>query len=225
MDELTSFDSGANSYVIIGNETTHEPLLMVKDEREGFRPVNADFDPSPDLELSYEWHDDNSYEDLQFYEVNCAALLRLGDWFDFLRRNGAYDNSRIIIVSDHGCPGICPFVPGFSDNRDYSGFSALLMVKDFDSTGKLRTDRSFMTNADVPLLSLAGLDVPAVNPFTGKVFRAEKDGGVNVYAKSDDTDAADLKRKTKFNLSDRCSYHVQDDIYVESNWTPLELSK
>lgn len=221
MDELTSFDSGENSYIVFANESAHDQVFMRPDEKEGFVPVNAILEPSSDVQLAYQWHEDDSYLDLQLYQMNCASLLRLGDWFEFLKKHGAYDNSRIIIVSDHGAPVIRPFAPGFSDNRDYSSYAALLMVKDFDSGGGLREDRRFMTNADVPLLSMEGLGLSAVNPFTGKTFRACKDGGVNIYAKSGDIDGFDLRSKKKFNLSVAGSYHVQDDIYVESNWIPL----
>ena len=31
-----------------------------------------------------------------------ASYRALGDWFDYLRANNLYDNTRIIIVSDHG---------------------------------------------------------------------------------------------------------------------------
>ncbi|MBQ7165952.1 MAG: YidC/Oxa1 family membrane protein insertase [Treponema sp.] len=221
MDDLTSFDSGENSYIVFANESAHDQVFMRMDEKEGFVPVNAVLEPSSALHLAYQWHEDDSYLDLQLYQMNCASLLRLGDWFGFLRENGAYDNSRIIIVSDHGAPVVRPFAPGFSDNRDYSSYAALLMVKDFASGGNLREDRSFMTNADVPLLSMDGLDLSAVNPFTGKTFRACKEGGVNIYTKSGDIDGFDLRNKKKFNLSADGSYHVHDDIYVESNWIPL----
>jgi phosphoesterase RecJ-like protein len=32
-----------------------------------------------------------------------AAALRLGEWFDWMKAEGVYDNTRIIIVADHGC--------------------------------------------------------------------------------------------------------------------------
>ena len=41
-------------------------------------------------------------EQLAHYHANAAALLRLGEWFDWMREQGVYDNTRIIIVSDHG---------------------------------------------------------------------------------------------------------------------------
>ena len=221
MDKLTSFDSGADSYIVFANESAHDQVFMLRDEKEGFVPVNAILEPASDLHLAYQWHEDDSYLDLQLYEMNCAALLRLGDWFEFLRENGAYDNSRIIIVSDHGAPVVRPFAPGFSEIRTYSAYAALLMVKDFDSGGELREDRSFMTNADVPLLSMEGLALPGKNPFTGKLFRPCKDAGVNIYTQSGDIDGFDLRNRKKFSLSMDGSYHVHDDIYVESNWIPL----
>ena len=36
------------------------------------------------------------------YQSNMAAMLQLGRWFDYLRENGVYDNTRIIVMSDHG---------------------------------------------------------------------------------------------------------------------------
>ena len=39
-------------------------------------------------------------EQVTHYQVNMAAFLKLGEWFDYLRENGVYDNTRIIIVSD-----------------------------------------------------------------------------------------------------------------------------
>ncbi len=221
MNDLTAFDDGGDSYVLFANEATHEPILLKDDAAEGFRPVNARFEPSPDMQLSFEWHENDRCFDLRLYEVDCAALLRLGEWFDYLKANGAYDNSRIIIVSDHGDNGVYPLAPGFTPNGAYAGYTPLLLFKDFDSSGNLMTDMEFMTNADVPLLSIGGLDIPAVNPFTGTAFRADKDGGINVYGMNEDTDAEDLRGKTAFDLSLDDAFHVSADIYVESNWIPL----
>ena len=39
---------------------------------------------------------------MQHYHVNMAAMLQLAAWFDSLRENGVYDNTRIIIAADHG---------------------------------------------------------------------------------------------------------------------------
>ncbi len=221
LNELTAFDEGPDSYLLMENEATHDAVFMKRDEKKGLRPVNEILDPPSDASFSYTWHDDNLYYDLQLYEVNCAALLRLGEWFAFLKENGVWDNSRIILVSDHGASVVRPFAPGFSDNRDYSGYAALLMVKDFGSSGEFTTSTNFMTNADVPLISMNGLGFSETNPFTGSPFFSAKDEGVNVYIRNGDVDAADIRRKKIFEFSLSASYHVHDDIYVESNWIPL----
>ena len=221
LNELTSIDDGPDCYLLMENETTHDNVFMKGDETKGLKPVNEILDSPSDLTLSYNWHEEDSCYDLQLYEVNCAALLRLGEWFDFLKQNGVWDNSRIILVSDHGVSVVRPFAPGFSDNRDYSSYAALLMVKDFGSSGEFAISTDFMTNADVPLISMEGLGLADSNPFTGRSFFINKDDGVNVYIRNSDVDAADLRKKKEFDLALGGSYHVHDDIYVESNWIPL----
>jgi arylsulfatase A-like enzyme len=70
-----------------------------------------------------------------------------------LKENNAYDNTRIIIVSDHGGN-----ISNISNNitlpngTPLASYTALLMVKDFDAQGRLKTDNTFMTNADMPSL-------------------------------------------------------------------------
>ena len=39
---------------------------------------------------------------LAHYQINMAAMLQLANWFDYMRENGVYDNTRIILVADHG---------------------------------------------------------------------------------------------------------------------------
>ena len=76
----------------------------------------------------------------------------------------------------------------------------LLMFKDFNSNEEFTIDYSFMTNADTLDLSIEGLGVSSVNPFSGEEMKIEKDE-VQVY--SDNV------------------YLVRDDIFVESNWKQL----
>ncbi len=39
---------------------------------------------------------------IKHYQSNMASLTALGEWFDFLKENNCWDNTRIVIVSDHG---------------------------------------------------------------------------------------------------------------------------
>ena len=117
------------------------------------------------------------------YHVNMVTFLRLGECFDYLRELGVYDNTRIIIVADHGrcldqfdikCNG-----------EDMEFFMPLLMVKDFNSTGFVVSEE-FMTNADVPELATAGLIENPVNPFTGNpIDSSPKNGPQTVFLLND----------------------------------------
>ena len=96
-----------------------------------------------------------------------ASFIELGKWFDYMKEQGVWDNTRIIIVSDHGrvTRQIDELV--FEDGFDILGYYSLFMVKDFNSTG-FETNDDFMTIADVPTYAMKGLIDDPVNPFTGK---------------------------------------------------------
>ena len=103
------------------------------------------------------------------YHANMAAMLQIGRWLDWLRSEGLYDNTRIIIAADHGYR--LHHFEGSIFDPDLEGgdamlYNPLLLVKDFGST-ELARDDSFMTNADVPAYLLQGLVENPVNPFTG----------------------------------------------------------
>ena len=112
------------------------------------------------------------------YQCNMAALMLLGDWLDYLKECGVYDNTRIIVASDHGrnlhhLPEM-EYDVGAGELVDLESYCPLLMVKDFGST-TFTTSDEFKTNADVPPLATAQVIANPVNPFTGKhIDSAEK---------------------------------------------------
>ena len=63
-------------------------------------------------------------------------MLKLGQWFDDLRQMGVYDNTRIILVADHGYYLYQSEVLVHQRGTiDISNYFPLMMVKDFGSTG------------------------------------------------------------------------------------------
>ena len=120
------------------------------------------------------------------YHVNMAAMILLGKWFDFLRENGVWNNTRIIVVSDHGYDlGLNHILTGGAEGENalaphegIMAYNALMMIKDFGSGEEFRTDSTFMTIADTPSEAMRGLIENPVNPFTGKpINEAAKNGG------------------------------------------------
>ena len=185
LPEMTKISAGSqNTFLMIKNETTHDPMLLKEPEYEPAMSIdNTVYDAGHEDRFVFEdrvMMMDTPYQ-MKHYQSNMAAYLQLGKWFDVLREQGVYDNTRIILVSDHGFA-----LEQFEDMKfgeregertehnpeDAMGYNPLLLVKDFDSKG-FRLDDRFMTNADTPTLALAGLLKSPVNPFSGKAITDE----------------------------------------------------
>ena len=168
------------------------------------------------------------------YKINMAAMLKLGEFMDYLRKSGVYDNTRIIIVSDHGTSEfrqfddmilpeseseIKPEDNTLVENKltDVTAFNPLLMVKDFNSK-TTETDNCFMTNADIPTLTTEGLINDPVNPFTGKPITNEAKQGLQYVFYSDDWQfSSSAENLYSFGLW----YSVHDDVRNVNNWKKL----
>ena len=165
----------------------------------------------------------NSTEQMQHYHVNMAAFLLLADWFDYLIENDLYDNTRIILVSDHGSPrnqlpdGLLP-----PDQEDIMQYAALLMMKDFNQHGEPLILDDFMTNADVPELAVGGLLSCRNNPFTG----APLDGSMLKKQPQYvivDHEMSPWKYRNKSTFSPAKWYTVEENVYDPSEWTYLGI--
>jgi YidC/Oxa1 family membrane protein insertase len=213
LPDITMIDENqSNTYNVLYNDLTHQPFFL---QVPNYFPSNIITDKGS-----------GPFANEEHYHVNMAALLMLGKWFDFLKKNNVYNNTRIIIVSDHGWP----FNIKFSDsiaiprvNRDNHGtnleaYAALLLVKDFNSNGALVINNSFMTNADVPLIALNGIVEDPINPWTGKILLSDKENGVTIvtsYAVETD------KNITQNNIRSDAWLHVHTNIYDPVNWTQV----
>ena len=161
-------DGNENTYMSIDNDTTHYPCYL---QQPGYVPKATVDNTAYDVNMVERYTingvtmDMSTIDQRRHYHVNVAAYQKLSEWFDYLRANGVYDNTRIILVADHG-RGLGQF--GIKSNgQDMEIFMPLLMVKDFNAKG-FTTSEDFMTNADVPTLATSGLIKDPVNPFTGK---------------------------------------------------------
>ncbi len=245
LDNLTGItrieEDVSNAFFYMANSLTHEPNLMQEPE---FVPSlivdNSEYDAAhPDrfthngvtLKMS------STYQ-ISSYETNVAALLKLGEWLEFLKQEGIYDNTRIIIVSDHGIPWIGHNNDAFSISGAYhqsgipftiEAFTCLLLVKDFNSTGYTES-KEFMTNADVPTIALSEIIEDPVNPFTGnKIDSSYKeadpqyfvysDGGLNV---SIDADNKTFIPMAWYELSGKEVYDIKNwKVNAESSKLPI----
>ncbi len=213
LEKLTDFEAEGNTYTLISNDTTHQPMFL---QAPNYEPQTVVTDMSTPLDDNPGMRD----IDIRYYHANAATLRQLGIWFEELQEAGVYDNTRIIIVADHGYNLYSPYFEDFSQNNlDYSWFSPLMLFKDFNSEGKYRVDDSFMTHADAPLFAIHDLDIPPINPFTKKdMVESVNKQNVKVYeGPFNPRDNPD----NLFNLILPQSFSVHDSIFEESNWTRL----
>ncbi|MCQ2584339.1 MAG: membrane protein insertase YidC [Treponema sp.] len=167
LPELTDFTSDTKTYTFWQNETTHEPYFL---QAPDYIPVHEVSDRGK-----------GKYSNDETYHVNISSLLRVSEFFDYLKENGVYDNTRIIIVSDHGSDRptekFWDLPERYMSRPEY--IMPYLFVKDFGAEGDMTFDYKFMTNADVPSLSVEGLIEDPKNPFTGKsLLDTKKENGI-----------------------------------------------
>ncbi|MBR6703917.1 MAG: membrane protein insertase YidC [Lachnospiraceae bacterium] len=165
-------DGDENTFMMMVNYTAHEPNLLQEPQYEPAQEVNNLLYDANQSRFTYNGRTlrVEKITQMAHYQVNMAALMRLGIWMDFLKESGVYDNCRIIIVSDHGRDlGLLDEMKFGSENyEDVMTYNPLLMVKDFNVPKEpCVTDDTFMTNADTPLLAFEGLIEDPVNPLTG----------------------------------------------------------
>ncbi len=210
-----------NTFLYMTNNTTHEPMLLQEPE---YVPVDSVDNTKYDNENVDRFTVDGrvmrveDYMQMAHYQSNMAALLKLGEWFDFLREQGIYDNTKIIIVSDHGrhLGHFDELAMGGEDAlKNVEMYYPLLLVKDFNST-EFTVSEEFMTTADVPTIATKDLIDNPVNPFTGKVINnSEKTEHEQYIIMSDEYDVG-VNNGNTF-LPARWA-RVKDDLWNRDNW-------
>lgn len=164
-------ENNTGSYVFMVNNTAHNPMMLSEPDYS----VSTIIDNSEyDMENADRFTLDNNTIDMNYtdrlihYQCQMAAMVSLGEWFDYLREQGIYDNTRIILVSDHG-DEIFGYAPNGLSIWDHN---CLMMVKDFDSHG-FSTSTEFITNAETVSLATNNLINNPVNPFTGNELSSQ----------------------------------------------------
>jgi YidC/Oxa1 family membrane protein insertase len=207
---LTSFNSAEKCALLLTNEITHEPVFL---HGQGFKPSEI---PST--------IGNGKYASNGNYHSSTALYLKLGEWFDFLRKNGAYDNTRIIIAADHGGgPGnLISDEPLSIKGESREKYNPVFLYKDFNAHGTLSINNDFMTNADVPFFTLNGLLENPVNQFTGNQITTQpKENGI--YITTNHLPMTGSHGKYAYNIKKDQWMYLRDSIYEASNWKKAEL--
>jgi len=132
---------GKGSFIYIHSMVPHNPFNIVNE--------NNKFEKGVDPYTNNQW-----------------TISILNDWFQWLKENDVYDNTKIVLVSDHGPSWV--FYDGEVDvdrgiiedpeslNKigefDFWRQNVLLLVKDFNERGQVKQDWRLMSNSDVPAI-------------------------------------------------------------------------
>lgn len=200
LPEITDSTSDKAAFIMIDNEVTHESVYASNEK------INT--------------NTESIYENDTVFKIHAATFMKYAAFFDFLKSKGLYDNTRIIIVSDHGREmqdqSITKTKPEIFNPR----LIATLLVKDFNSEGSLKTDDTFMTNADTPLLATKEIIKNAKNPFTGTPLEV-KDKQDYIKIAIPNSESTRIRHNTKFKINPDNWFTVRDDIYKKENWSKL----
>ncbi len=210
-------DSDGNTFMMMDNDITHDQTeLQLPD----YIPSEATDNSGLETDEREDWGGNVLHlTHREYYHVNMAALLKIGEWLDYLKENGVYDNTRIIITSDHGAAVGEEEALILSDGTDAEGFYPLLMVKDFNARS-FEVSETFMTNADSPALAVKEIIPGPENPFTGnRLDGHEKSEREQLVFGSDfdDTDAYVFPKRE----GERW-YRVRDDMRKSDDWSRVQ---
>ncbi len=146
---ISNADSDQGNFILIYSMVSHFPWSIVNDNGSMINGVSP-------------------------YENNKWIIENLTRWFSWMKENEVYDNTKIVIVSDHGTHWKRfnreldidnPFqnVDDESVPLNYMlDLNPLIMVKDFNATAPFSEDWQFMSNMDAIDIAVGKLD-PARN--------------------------------------------------------------
>jgi len=163
----------------------------------------------------------NQFErDVTPYECQRSFTYTFAEWIRWMKEAGIYNNTKIILVSDHGpswwhfngeITTTAPIVWTEEEKISLERFlhlNALLMVKDFNSDGPMRDDWRLMNIADVSAIAFDENDP------------TKSDSVSRTLPTFFTTWHTDLKTRIKF--ENKHAFEVTDYAYDLNNWKPIQ---
>jgi hypothetical protein len=157
---LTDTGATGSSMNFISSILPHEPYYMGDD----CRPRRTRQLPGKEMLGRY----GNTFAWIHAVTARCT-LLAVADYLDYLKAQGVYDNTRILVVSDHGIVGPVTdlssrAITGGTQAPEFVRTRSLLLVKPRGATGSLAVSEEFLPNAEAPHIACMELG-GCVNPY------------------------------------------------------------
>lgn len=175
IDTLKFSDEVSETFALFVSLLPHCPVLLT----ENYQFYNNSIESNLNKKLGENYLDESALNYKKHYNVNMLSYIEVVKLLKKLKENNAYDNTRIIIVSDHGTE--LKNVPYVNDIMTLN--NSLFLIKDFYASGNLRAETKFMTAADLPYLATNRIVSKQENLFNMKITEQEKQKGVDVISK------------------------------------------
>ncbi len=212
LKNITKFDSENNTFTLIHNDLTHCIHFFQYPSYKYSKTITNIGKNIFSDELSF-----------MAYHTAMASIILVGEYLDYLKQSDVYNNSRIIIVSDHGNKEFNFSSKSKFEKEKLLPFNPLLMVKDFNQHSDLKIDNTFMTNADTPWIATKDLINNAKNPFTGKeLYNNEKASEIKVYKNLNFWNTSHFTTNRVILEKNPNIMAVKDNIFYEENWKDLK---
>lgn len=196
-------------------------ISVVNDEKPNFIFIH-------DHSLHNPWNTVNDFgemkNDVTPFENNMWFIKHFARWIKWMKDKGVYDNTKIVIISDHGVSwghfdgGLDIKPPASWTGNDPNKISlnqfwrlnALLMVKDFNNKGDIKEDWRLMSNADAPSIIL-DVNNPTKNDSSRTLPSYITHWEGNILQ----------QKKVKIHKQ----YKVKDNIFDLNNWELVKRKK
>ena len=203
LNKITEFSENGDTFTSIYSHLPHDSAML---QAPDYIPVNNVTNIGTSI-----------FADNSTYNLTIASFLLLGKWFDFLKENEVYDNTRIIIVSDHGRGSLNIHNNIRLPNGDllYT-YNPVLMFKDFYTFGSPVQHDEFMSNGDAIFFAMNGIINEPINPFTNTLLKPDKDNGITLTT----IGAVSTYRHGKniYNIGSQQWLYVNNNIFISDNW-------
>ncbi|MGI9303798.1 MAG: YidC/Oxa1 family membrane protein insertase [Gammaproteobacteria bacterium] len=159
-----------------------------------------------------------------FAEAVCT-LREIGALLAWMKDNGVYHNTKIVLVSDHGwwvdnsmfSREFAKTIPEGPERRAAAGFvQPLLLIKDFEARGNVARSDTFLSNSDVPAIvcsTVGGCGDLRTDPIRN--VARDRTLVFNITAQP-----ADVDKSNKFEVQRR--YEVKENIFDARNWKRIK---
>lgn len=160
--QMSRTDSQTPNLNILFNNLPHEPYFLDEECQPSLAPIEISDEEARRIGFS------SSFAVQHYLGARCSLRL-VANYLNWLKKEGVYENTKIIIVSDHGIVGpvldhSSRAIKGNTVASDFVRSRSVLFVKEANAQGPIRVSEEFLPNAEVPRIACEEID-GCINPF------------------------------------------------------------